>query len=245
VFVLPVNKDSEGEGTPWVVILLISANSVLLAASYIFFSSPDSLIPTYGFVPAHPHIKTLFSSMFLHAGIWHLIGNMWFLWMFGPKVENTFGPWLFSVFYVLCGFSGGLLHMLLNLSSTIPCVGASGAISGVAGAYFVLFPKSDCDLVIYIGWWELKTIATHTRGAVGAWIVEQSILGLLTEALKFSSVAFWAHVGGFVAGIAAAFTFKSWFPERLRLLPIDQRPWFLRGRVEKETSKEDLTVLKL
>jgi membrane associated rhomboid family serine protease len=145
--------------------------------------------------------------MFLHAGFWHLFGSflagsLLLRWMFGNRVENTFGPWLFSLVYLACGLGGNLLHYVFNSTSSIPCVGASGAISSIVGCFFVLFPKANFDLVIYFRLMTLKTIHTHTQAAIGAWIAEQTLLGLLTQALGPSSVAFWAHVGGFAVGLA-------------------------------------------
>lgn len=94
MFVFPICRDNPVRNVPWVVYSLIVLNTVILIVTYVAFS-PDALFGQYGFVPAQPHITTLFSSMFLHTGLWHLLGNMWFLWMFGNRVENMFGPWLF------------------------------------------------------------------------------------------------------------------------------------------------------
>jgi membrane associated rhomboid family serine protease len=138
--------------------------------------------------------------MFLHAGILHYVGNMFFLWMFGYRIENTFGAWLFAFVYLLCGFGASGLHYLINSTSNIPCVGASGAISGIMGCYFVLFPKSKFDLEVFFLRFHLTSIPTHTHGAIGVWVVEQAVLGILTQSFRFSSTAFWAHVGGFATG---------------------------------------------
>jgi len=103
--------------------------------------------------------------------------------------------------YVACGLGGALLHYFLNSSSNIPCVGASGAISGIAGCFLVLYPKTNFDLVFYFRFWTLKTIHTYTGVAVGAWIAEQSVLGLLSLEFRSFGVAFWAHVGEFAIGL--------------------------------------------
>jgi hypothetical protein len=137
---------------------------------------------------------------------------MFFLWMFGYRVENTFGRGLFLLVYILCGFGAAGAHYLFNFTSSIPCVGASGAISGVVGCYFVLFPNSRFDLEIYFFRFNVKTIQTRTHGAVGAWLGEQAILGLITQAVQFSSVAFWAHLGGFATGAALTGVLSSTFP---------------------------------
>jgi len=98
--------------------------------------------------------------MFLHAGFWHIFGDMWFLWMFGVRVENALTKGLFLPVYLVCALGADGLHWLLNQHSTVPCVGTSGAILGIAGTYLVLFPKSKFDLVIYYPWTELKTYHT-------------------------------------------------------------------------------------
>ena len=152
------------------------------------------------------------------------------------------GIWLFTLMYLMCGVSGGLLHYAFNVKSMVPCVGASGAISGVMGCFFVLFPKAEFDLAIYFGWIRIKTIETHTTAAVGAWIAEQALLGLLSQAIRFSSVGFWAHVGGFATGIAAGFCFKKFMQLDDYNMPL-VRPWFIPEQREKESNA--ITQLKL
>ena len=119
------------------------------------------------------------------------------LWMFGKQVEKSIGPYLLLPVYLICGIAGSFLHTLFSPGSTIPCVGASGAISGVAGFFLALFPMADFDLVFYFGWIRLGRVESHAKAAVGAWIGEQLLLGLLSQAVRFSATAFWAHVGGF------------------------------------------------
>lgn len=241
MFVLPINRDSDVANAPRAVIALIAINCVLFVVTALS-PSPAAVVRHYGFTPAHAQMLTLFTSMFLHGGWLHLLGNMWFLWMFGKDVENSVGMWLFTIIYLFCGFGGGLLHFALNLRSTIPCVGASGAISGVMGCFFVLFPKADFDLAIYFGWFRITTIQTHTAAAIGAWIGEQALLGLITQAVRVSSVAFWAHVGGFVVGILAGLCFKNAIQLDAEGVPV-ARPWFIPSQEYKE--RDDLTQLKL
>ncbi len=208
MFILPLNKDNDFEHKPYVVIGLILINGIVLVITN-YVLNPSDVFKDFGFVPSFHHFPTLFSSMFLHAGFWHFFGNSWFLWMFGPRVEDAFGKALFVAAYLLCGLGGSALHYLLNSQSSVPCVGASGAISGIAGAYFILYPRSRFDLVIYFLRIEVKTIQTFTRGAVGAWIAEQTLLGLITKALPISSTAFWAHIGGFLVGLLLAWWIRS------------------------------------
>ena len=146
-------------------------------------------------------------------------------------------------FYLVCGIGGDLLHYAFNATSTVPCVGASGAISGILGCFFVLFPKANFDLLITFRWSTLKTIHTHTHAAIGAWIGEQTLLGLITQALHASSVAFWAHVGGFAVGLAAGGIAVLIFP-RKKLQALDHgKPWFQRDRFNRD--RDDFIQLKL
>jgi rhomboid family protein len=241
VFILPINRDSDARNTPRAVLALIAINSVVFVATLVS-RSPIAVVRHYGFTPAHAQVLTLFTSMFLHAGWLHLIGNMWFLWMFGKDVENAMGSWLFTLMYLLCGLGGALLHFAFNFRSAVPCVGASGAISGIMGCFFILFPKADFDLVIYIGWFRIKTIQTHTTAAVGTWLAEQAILGLLSQAIRISSIAFWGHVGGFAVGIAAGLAFKRMVPLDADGIPV-MRPWFIPEETYKES--DEITQLKL
>jgi len=203
MFIIPFNKDDRPISTGWALLLLIVLNTSVLIWSTVH-SSTDAVALKYGFVPAHPEWTTVLFSMFLHAGWLHLLGNLWFLWMFARHVEEDFGGVVFLCLYLTCGFGGQALHYFMHPASTVPTVGASGAISGVAGIYFVLFPRSRFDLDFYLGMWRIATFETYTRSAVGAWIGEQTILGLITNS-HGSSIAFWAHVGGFTTGVLLAF----------------------------------------
>jgi membrane associated rhomboid family serine protease len=242
MFVLPICKDNPVKNPPWVVFGLIALNTLALVATYVFFS-PEILFREYGFTPAHPHVSTLFFSMFLHAGFWHLAGNMWFLWMFGNRVENMFTPWLFLPAYLACGAGAAGLHYAFNSSSVIPCVGASGAISGIVGIYFVLFPKAKFDLEFYFGWIRLGGMDATTHAAVGVWLAEQTLLGVLTQFIHVSSVAFWAHVGGFASGIFIGTIFALIVPAKRRRMAERAKPWYERDRFNQE--EEHLTQLKL
>ncbi len=242
MFIVPINKDNPVRNVPWTNLALIAVNTLVLAATY-FTSTPESVFRHYGFIPTEHRTATIFSSMFLHAGFWHLAGNMWFLWMFGNRVENMFGRWLFLPVYLACGVGAAGLYYLLNLCSSIPCVGASGAISGIVGIYFVLFPKSKFDLCIYFGWAHLKTIPARTHAAVGAWVGEQTLLGIVTQAVGVSSVAFWAHVGGFATGLVAALLFILAVPAKQRCMAERASPWYKQPAFNRDV--EHITRLKL
>jgi membrane associated rhomboid family serine protease len=138
--------------------------------------------------------------MFLHGSWMHLLGNMWFLWIFGNNIEDSMGRPRFIVFYLLCGLAAAFGQIVTNPNSTIPMVGASGAISGVMGAYLVLFPNvrvfALVPIVIFI-----TSVALPAWVMLGYWFLIQFVSGLLTAADEMGGVAFWAHVGGFVAGV--------------------------------------------
>ena len=146
--------------------------------------------------------------MFLHGGWMHIIGNMWTLWIFGDNVEDRMGPLRFVCFYLLCGLAAGLVHWFTNPDSTLPTVGASGAIAGVLGAYFFLFPYArvivlipvlflpfffELPALVYLGFWALSQVLSGTLSLVGP--------------REVGGVAWWAHVGGFMAGIVLHFFF--------------------------------------
>jgi membrane associated rhomboid family serine protease len=248
MFVLPVNRDRPPEKTAEVTITLIVLNSVIWAV--LAFSGLNAeATRDFGLYPAHWTLVSLFTHMFLHAGFWHVAGNMWFLWMFAPKLEERLGRVPFLLAYLICGVVAAGTHTLFSLGSTIPMVGASGAISGVTGLYFVLFPRSPFNLVLYIGWWRLKSFDTLTRGAVGAWIVEQFVLGLITSTIYSAGIAFWAHIGGFACGLAigAIVASRTTAEEREEILhpkPLSQeeRDEAFADRVEQPS---DLTTLNL
>ena len=233
MFIFPYNRDNSAENTPWVVVSLIIINSALLVLTWVDRPS-ELLFVKYGFTPAHPQVSTAFTSMFLHGGFWHLFGNMWFLWMFGNKVENILGRWAFCFIYLACGFSGNFVQYISNPTSIIPCIGASGAISGIAGCFAVLYPKANFDLIFYFRFWTLKTIHTYTTVAVGAWIAEQALLGLLSLQLKSFSIAFWAHVGGFAVGLIAGGTAIWVMPQRKRRVLARAKQRSLKMRIKQE-----------
>jgi membrane associated rhomboid family serine protease len=199
VFILPVSRDTYFGRTPVVILAIATLNLLLLALTFLF--SSQSVFNRFGFVPAHATLFTAFCSLFLHAGIFHYLGNMFFLWMFGDRIENTFGGLGFVAAYIACGFGATGLHYVLNQESSIPCIGASGAISGIVGCYLVLFPRSEFDLHAYAGWLHLGSSRTTAIGAVGVWIAEQFVLGLVSLSFPASRVAFWAHIGGFATGV--------------------------------------------
>lgn len=153
-----------------------------------------------------PASLTVFSSMFLHGGWMHLIGNMLYLWIFGNNVEDSMGHVRFVVFYLVCGIAAVFAHALPNAESQIPMIGASGAISGVLGAYILLYPHARVLVLIPLGIF-FHTVRLKAMWVLGFWIVLQLVSSAFADPSK-GGVAFGAHIGGFVAGLALIPFFK-------------------------------------
>lgn len=166
---------------------------------------PWNLVSDLGtrYVPTTAAILPLFTSMFLHASWLHLIFNMWALWIFGDNVEDYLGHGVYLVFYLLCGFGAGLLHIAFNINSSIPSVGASGAIAGVMGAYFLLFPRARVLTLVPFFWFFFLWLPAWI--VLGYWFVAQFLSGAATSIKarggNATGIAFWAHVGGFLVGM--------------------------------------------
>jgi len=151
---------------------------------------------------------TPLTSMFMHGGWFHLLGNMWFLWIFGNNVEDSMGHVRFLVFYLLCGLAAAALQTFTDPTSTIPMVGASGAIGGVMGAYVVLYPRVRVHMLVFLGFF-VTTFAVPAIFMLGYWFVLQLLSGAFSIGYEGGGVAFWAHVGGFVAGALLVLVFRD------------------------------------
>lgn len=172
-----------------------------------------------------PQLSHLITSIFLHGSWMHLLGNMWFLWLFGNNIEDSMTRPRFVVFYLACGLAAAALQVLTNPASVVPMVGASGAISGVMGAYLALFPRVRVFTLVPLGFF-LTSIALPAWVMLLYWALIQFLSGLTTIGAEGGGVAFWAHVGGFVAGLAlvklfarparlAAHRTRHWQPRRV------------------------------
>src|SRR6266576_1045316 len=151
---------------------------------------------------ADPHWWTLLTSMFMHGGWLHVIGNMWFLWVFGNNIEDSMGHARFVVFYLLCGVAAAATQILVDPGSRVPMVGASGAISGIMGGYILLYPRVRVHTLVTLGFF-VTTIALPAYVMLGYWFVLQLLMGAVGSVSRVEGgVAVWAHVGGFVAGLA-------------------------------------------
>lgn len=148
-----------------------------------------------------PHWSTLITHIFMHGGWFHIIGNLWFLWVFGDNVEDVMGRIRFVFFYLLCGLAAAGAQMLSDPSSTVPMVGASGAISGVMGAYAILYPRAGVHVLVFLGIF-IQRVILPAWLMLGYWFLLQLVSALPSLAGANGGVAFWAHIGGFAAGVA-------------------------------------------
>lgn len=151
---------------------------------------------------------TMLTSMFLHGGWLHIIGNLWFLWIFGGNVEDSMGHRRFGIFYVLCGLAAAAAQIVSDPDSSVPMVGASGAIGGVMGAYIVLYPRVHVHMFVFLGFLA-TTIAVPAVLMLGYWLLIQVFSGIASLGAQGGGVAFWAHVGGFVAGAVLVLMFRD------------------------------------
>lgn len=208
---IPLRDVIPSRTTPFVTVGIIIVNAVFWLYEV---SLPEgeltALLHTYGVTPASLRFPTLLSSMFLHGSWMHVIGNMWSLWIFGDNVEDRLGHQRFLVFYLLCGLGAGYGHVLAESSSIIPTIGASGAIAGVMGAYFVLYPHSRVlTLIPLIIYWEIVELPAIL--VLGFWFLMQLFSGTMAavEVGKSGGIAFMAHVAGFGLGAAGVYLFKK------------------------------------
>jgi membrane associated rhomboid family serine protease len=219
---IPISDDNPVDHTPFVTWLLIA---ICIAAYGWEFSlgdkGVDGALGVFGFVPrtlVHPELAlsasfgvpawaTIFTAMFLHGGLLHLGGNMLYLWIFGNNIEEAMGHPKFTLFYFACGLGAALAMVLVDATSMIPMVGASGAISGVLGAYMLLYPRARVHVIIPLGiiFYPLWVRAVWV---VGIWFAMQLVSAALSDPTQ-PGTAFWAHVGGFAAGIALTPVLKA------------------------------------
>ena len=217
---IPLQDDNPTELTPLVTITFIG----MCVVAFLYQASlppphAETLVFQYGAIPALlfgradlppaidvgiPAYATLLTSMFMHGGWMHLIGNMLYLWIFGNNVEDVMGHTRFVVFYVTCGILAALCHALTDPTSTIPMVGASGAISGVLGAYILLFPRAH--VLVFMPGIGMMRVAAGV--VLGLWFVMQLLSGGMSIGSSGGGVAFFAHIGGFVAGMVLIGVFK-------------------------------------
>lgn len=211
----------QGGHKPIVSYTLIIINVAVFMYEFSLGSNINGFVTTYGTIPTEilrgDDTFTLFTSMFLHAGWMHLIGNMLFLWVFADNIEAKIGSLRFTIFYLAGGIAASMLHIGLNPSSAIPSVGASGAIAAVMGAYLLMFPKSQIKMLVLI---LFRSFTVPAILFLGLWFGQQLIAGIgsLAKTADTAGVAWWAHIGGFAAGLIMGYYFKTqmnrWAPSR-------------------------------
>ena len=210
---------------PYITYAIIAANVLLfiweIAVTHQVWEftnkRAEDMLLHYGTIPAaitngfadHNYgvLSTLFSSMFLHAGVMHIGGNMLFFWIFGDNIEYKFGRGKFLALYLFWGVVAGFFHILSNPSSPLPAIGASGAISGVLGAYLILFPNAKVVTLMFMGFFT-RLIRISAKWYLPFWFIFQNVLPALIGS-SGSGVAFFAHIGGFLVGVLAGFIYKK------------------------------------
>jgi membrane associated rhomboid family serine protease len=209
---IPLRDVIPSRTTPYITITIIGLNAVAwLFEISLPHDALNEFLTIYGVVPAYFTWPTLVTSMFLHGGWMHVIGNMWYLWIFGDNVEDRVGHGRFIVFYLLCGIASALGQVAVDPGSTLPTIGASGAIAGVMGAYFVLYPRSR--VLTLIPWiFLMQIIEVPAIVLLGFWFLMQLFNAgaiAMTTSSRGGGVAFAAHVIGFVAGAGGVFVFRK------------------------------------
>ncbi|RME09055.1 MAG: rhomboid family intramembrane serine protease [Ardenticatenia bacterium] len=221
---IPLFDDIPSRRIPWVNYTLILLNVLVFVWEVSLGPALEPTIRQIGLVPVRFWHETgiarwlpVFTSMFLHGGTFHLFSNMLALWIFGDNVEDRMGHLRYLIFYLLCGVAAALAHVYLNPTSPIPTVGASGAISGVLAAYFVMFPTASVYTLIPLFFFWIEVVRIPAVIYLGIWFLSQLFNGLFALSVNTlqasGGVAWWAHVGGFVAGLVLVWFFRQ-PPER-------------------------------
>ena len=216
---IPLRDVIPSRTTPFLTVTIIVLNAVAWGYELLLPSDDlDIFIRQFGVVPAFFSYPTLISSMFLHGSWSHVLGNMWYLWIFGDNVEDRMGHGRFVVFYLLCGIVAAAGQIMAGPQSTLPTIGASGAIAGVMGAYFVLYPRSRVlTLIPIIFFWNV--IELPATVLLGFWFLMQLFSAgaiAVTSSTHDGGIAFMAHVAGFVAGLLGVFVFRKREPSYAR-----------------------------
>ncbi len=227
---LPLKDDVPSRSIPFVTIALIGLNAAVFLYQVSLGMDADpraaraaqAFVAEFGMVPCRltgacpvadqfPHpVVTMFTSMFLHGGLFHVGGNMLYLWIFGDNVEDTLGHGRFAVFYLASGAAAAVAQTLVNPGSSVPMIGASGAVSGVLGAYLFLFPYARV-LVLFVFGFFVRAVYVPAMIVLGFWIVVQFLNGVITVSsggAETGGTAWFAHIGGFLAGIALLFLMR-------------------------------------
>jgi len=223
---IPLRDSQPSYSKPLVTVSLIAVNVLIFLYQLSLDSfSLNHFIASFGLIPSRVRPEALVTSMFLHGGWMHVIGNMWFLWIYGDNVEDTLGHAKYLLFYLLCGVAAGLVHMVFNADSRIPTIGASGAIAGVLAAYLVFFPRARVVTLVplFILPWFINIPALVF---IVIWFLLQFFSGVAAlGAATSGGVAYWAHVGGFICGLLLVWFFAGRSRNRPQSYPDEYHPW--------------------
>jgi membrane associated rhomboid family serine protease len=237
---IPIRDTIRSETYPIINYALIALNILAFVLEQSQGQNLNRFIFTYGLVPARysvPQISAHFTSaqqviafltfMFIHGGFFHILGNMWFLYIFGDNIEDRLGHFRYLAFYLLCGLASGISHLFLNWTSQIPTIGASGAIAGVMGAYFILYPRAKVLTLIPIFFF-IQFVEIPAFLFLAVWFLFQS-LSAASSSAQTGGIAWWAHIGGFIFGII--------FLKLFQLLPETYTGRKFRNLTKKRTSR--------
>ncbi len=214
---IPIRDQIPTRRVPVITYLLIAANIIVFILQWLAGPNQEAMVYQFALIPAQVtsgldagDIADMFSSMFMHAGLLHLGGNMLYLWIFGDNVEDNMGAVKYLVFYLLGGAVAAVTHVITNPGSQVPTVGASGAIAAVLGAYLVLYPQSRVLTFIPLGYFMRLTLVPAAL-VLGLWFVLQLFSGVMSLGVTedVGGTAFWAHIGGFVFGVVMAKVFGA------------------------------------
>ncbi len=219
---IPLKDENPKKNLPFINTIFILVNIVVFYYQPSVNEQATEFFKLYGVVPVNlteilPRILSgdymvflsLFSNLFVHADFMHLAGNMLFLWVFGDNIEYATGHVKYIIFYLLCGFAATLTHVFIDPSSTIPVIGASGAISGILGAYIIKFPKNKVT-TLFIIFIFIKVVKIRAIYLLGFWFLYQMLQGYLSiGSQSLGGVAWFAHIGGFISGIILVNIFKK------------------------------------
>ena len=213
---IPIRDDNPIHITPIITYLLILVNILVFVFQMMLGSNNEAFVYQFALIPADVTSQVslgavfdIFTSMFMHAGLAHIGGNMLYLWIFGDNVEDRLGSFKYLSFYIIGGVVASLTHIITNPNSQIPTVGASGAIAAVLGAYLVLYPSQKVLTLIPLGFWMRMTMLPASI-VLGLWFVLQFFQGVVSLGMPdVGGVAFWAHIGGFVCGVVLGWLFKK------------------------------------
>tara|TARA_B100001250_G_scaffold175263_1_gene150724 strand:- start:1559 stop:2215 length:657 start_codon:yes stop_codon:yes gene_type:complete len=201
----PYKDDNPRILIPYVTYGILIMNLFLFLIQFLISGNNTNLshrlVYSFGFVPADFNLLTIFSSMFMHGNLAHIVGNLWFLKIFGDNVESVLGHFKYFFFYISCGFFAAIGQYIINPSSTIPMIGASGAIAGVLGAYMIQFPNARVHNILFFIIFFTK-VTLPAQIVLGFWFLLQLSQGLIEIGINTTGgIAWFAHVGGFIAGV--------------------------------------------